>query len=117
MRLARTLLLSASLAIAAAPAMAQRMGGMGHGGMGHGGMGHGGMGHGGMGHGGMGHGGMGMGGPHGGFQGGFRVGFHGGYRRGFYGGWCVGSCRRFLARTPPPHSEAYSPRVSLTRPA
>src|SRR2546430_16174688 len=77
MRLARTLLLSAILALAAAPAMAQRMGGMGHGGMGHGGMGHGG-----MGHGGMGHGGMAMGGPHGGLRG----GVYRGYCRGVFGG-------------------------------
>ena len=80
MRLARTLLLSAILALAAAPAMAQRMGGMGHGGMGGGGGFHGGM--------------MGGGGFHRRWLPRRRVSwrlprrrFHGGFHHGFHGGW------------------------------
>src|ERR1051326_6704100 len=83
MRLARTHLLSAILALAAVPAMAQHMGGF--------------------------RGGMGGGGFHGGFGGG---GFHGGFRDGGFGGgspWLYGGFYPYSAAYPVPYPAYYEP--------
>jgi hypothetical protein len=109
MRLARTLLLSAILALAAVPAMAQHMGGF-RGGMGGGGF------HGGFGGGGF-HGGFRDGGFHGGFRGGF---FHGGFNRRVQGAilprgvgwgypWLYGGFYPYYAAYPVPYPAYYEP--------
>jgi hypothetical protein len=100
MRLARTLLVSTVLALAAAPAMAQHMGGF-RGGMGGPGGFHGGMG---------GPGGFHGGGFHGGFRGGgFHRGFFGGFRGWGYGfGFYPYAYPYPVYYAPPPPPPVYS---------